>query len=272
MRNPLAGPDDQHPGSSRTRRMERDVHPAGDADRPLALHFPEGPLRLAPLFSVAALAALAACGSTPPRQYGQYSALQPRFTVLGKEGTRPESLAVALTQPAYVAVLYVVPGVGSTLIYPTDSTTYNHLNGGTTKVAVTFPHAPPLDSIRRRMAEMQRESRRDRGSVRQGGRAARDSAATRRDTMPRFLPDTSLAAATGGYLLMIASPTPLSYTAIRRHVQGISIPLDDDEALNTVVKMVRATLPEGTAWAAQSKEIDVGDSGYTQPVRRTTGR
>lgn len=251
--------------------MERDVHPAGRADRPLVLHFPEGPLRLAPLLSVAALATLAACGGTAPRQYGQYSALQPRFTVLGKGGTRPESLAVALTQPAYVAVLYVVPGVGSTLIYPTDSATYNHLNGGTTKVAVNFPHAPPLDSLRRVMAQRQRENRRDRGSVRQGGRAARDSAA-RRDTMPRFLPDTSLAAATGGYLLMLASPTPLSYANIRRHVEGISIPLDDDEALNTVVKMVRATLPEGTAWAALSKEIDVGDSDYSPPVRRTTGR
>ena len=214
-------------------------------------------MRLAPLLSVAVLATLAACSSTPPRQYGQYSAIQPRFTVIGKEGTRPESLAVALGQPAYVAVVYVVPGRGSTLIYPTDSTTSNHLTG-TERIAVRFPHAPPLDSIRRRMAEMARQGRRDRGASRQGGRSQRDSV-TRRDTAARFIPDTSLAIASGGYLLMVATPTPLPYASLRQHIEGISIPLDDDEALNTVVKMVRAAVPEGTAWAALSKEIDVGD-------------
>lgn len=227
-------------------------------------------MRLAPLLSVAALATLAACASSPPRQYGQYSALQPRFTVLGKGGTRPDSLAIALSQPAYVAVLYVVPGVGSTLIYPTDSTTNNQLGGGTQKVAVRFPHPPPLDSLRRRMAERRRDADRRR-SGREGGRENGQSA-TQRDTMPRFIPDTSLAAASGGYLLMVASPTPLSYASIRQHIDGISIPLDDDEALNTVVKMVRFTMPEGTAWAAVSQEIDVGDSGYSEPVRRTAGR
>ena len=227
-------------------------------------------MRLAPLLSVAALATLAACASSPPREYGQYSALQPRFTVLGKGGTRPDSLAIALGQPAYVAVLYVVPGVGSTLIYPTDSSTSNQLGAGMQRVAIRFPHPPPLDSLRRRMAERRREDRR-RESGRESGRSGGESSA-QRDTMPRFIPDTSLAAASGGYLLMIASPTPLSYASIRQHVEGISIPLDDDEALNTVVKMVRFTLPEGTAWAAISKEIDVGDSGYSEPVRRTAGR
>lgn len=204
-------------------------------------------MRLAPIVSLAALATLAACASTPPRQYGQYAALQPRFTVVGKEGTRPEQLSVALTQPSYIAVLFVVPGRGARLVYPADSMVSNHLNGATEQIPIAFPKAPARDSIlRARRAANE--------SARTGNRSSRNQ----RDTGPRFFADTSLGAAVGGYLLMLASPTPLSYKAIRERTDGISIPLDDDEALNTVVKLVRSTLPEGSAWAALSKEIDLG--------------
>lgn len=223
-------------------------------------------MRLVPIISLAALAALAACASTPPRQYGQYSALQPRFATVGKEGTRPDTLTVTLTQAANVAVLFVVPGRGATLVYPADSTTSNHLNGGTERIAVKFPKAPARDSIlRRRAAERTTDRRR-------GGRSGANTPLTR-DTMPRFLADTSLGLASGGYLLMLASPSPLSYSAIRRRTEGVSIPLDDDEALNTVVKLVRGTLPEGSAWAALSKEIDI-DVGaeMAQQSRRMRGR
>ncbi len=217
-------------------------------------------MRLAPIISLTAVGTLAACASTPPRQYGQYSALQPRFALVGKEGSRPEQLTVTVNQPAYVAVLFVVPGRGSVLIYPTDSTTSNHLNAGTQQIAVNFPKPPARDSLFRRRTPSTVDRRR-------GGRTGNSQPSITRDTSPRFLPDTSLGIANGGYLLMVASPDSLAYSAIRHRTEGITIPLEDDEALNTVVKMVRGAIPEGAAWAALSKEIDI-DQDFTAP--RTT--
>ncbi len=219
-------------------------------------------MRLAPLLSLSAVVAATACASTPPRQYGQYSALQPRVSVVGKEGTRPQQLAVTLNQPAYVTVLFVVPGRGATVIYPPDSTSTDQLRPGTQQVNVHFPARPPRDSLRLRGLP-------DQGRTRRGRTGS--PAPTRRDTTPRFYADTSLAAASAGYLLAIATPSPLSYAALRQRVEGISIPMDDDEALNTVLKLARSTLPEDAAWAAQSKEIDVGD-GYQSAPMRPTGR
>src|SRR5439155_16822682 len=43
-----------------------------------------------------------------------------------------------------------------------------------------------------------------------------------------------LAGASHGYLLVYASDEPLSYTALKTRVAGLSIPIDDTEALNTV--------------------------------------
>ena len=58
-----------------------------------------------------------------------------------------------------------------------------------------------------------------------------------------------------GYLLLVSSPRPLTYGELHRHVEGLTIPAEDDEALNTVVKLVRATLPDGSKWAAYSKDV-----------------
>ncbi len=225
-------------------------------------------MRLAPIISLTALGAvctLAACASTPPRQYGQYSALQPRFAVVGKEGSRPEQLTVTLNQPAYVTVLFVVPGRGSVVIYPTDSTTQNHLSAGTQQITVNFPKPPARDSLFRRRTNQTTDRRR-------GGRTGNSQPAITRDTSPRFLPDTSLGIANGGYILMVASTDSLSYSALRHRTEGITIPLEDDEALNTVVKLVRGTMPEDAAWAGLSKEIDV-DQDFTAPrTARQPGR
>ena len=204
-------------------------------------------MRLVLLTRLAAVVALSACAGANPRRYGQFAALQPQFTSVPGEKT-PQHLNVSLGQPAYVTVLFVVPGRGAAIIYPTDSTTSTRLSAGSQQIALRFPSRPTRDSL---LAMSRRAASAGRGTGgRQGRLGQRDST--------RFIADTSLGMARAGYLLMVASPEPLSYGAVLRRTQGITIPFDDSEALNTVVKLVRGTLPERAAWAALAKEIDLG--------------
>jgi hypothetical protein len=57
-----------------------------------------------------------------------------------------------------------------------------------------------------------------------------------------------------GYLLVFASQQPLVYKTLTSRVAGISIPIDDDDALNTVIKLIRATTQINGPWAAFASE------------------
>jgi len=57
-------------------------------------------------------------------------------------------------------------------------------------------------------------------------------------------------------LLLVASPSEISYPTLRRRINGITIPIDDDEALSTVMKLVKSTLPDGTNLAGYARELD----------------
>jgi hypothetical protein len=59
-----------------------------------------------------------------------------------------------------------------------------------------------------------------------------------------------------GYLLLVASPTEIPLAGLRHRVNGVTIPIDDDEALSTVMKLVKSTLPDGTNLAGYAKELD----------------
>jgi hypothetical protein len=43
---------------------------------------------------------------------------------------------------------------------------------------------------------------------------------------------------------------------LQRRVNGITIPIDDDEALSTIMKIVKSTLPDGTQLAGYAKELE----------------
>jgi hypothetical protein len=58
------------------------------------------------------------------------------------------------------------------------------------------------------------------------------------------------------FLLVFASDEPLSYSALSTKVAGISIPIDDTEALNTVAKLARETTKSGRPWAAYATEFN----------------
>jgi hypothetical protein len=54
---------------------------------------------------------------------------------------------------------------------------------------------------------------------------------------------------------VFASQEGLNFKALDTKVGGVSIPIDDAEALNTVTKLIRATLTGSSPWAAYSTEF-----------------
>ena len=202
--------------------------------------------RILPLIALAATA----CASGPAtRRLGDYSALQPLFTTTPGEKS-PTRITVNLSAPAYVAALYVVPGRGSTIVYPVDSVTSNRVPAGQNTIPIQFSERPfnrdsMLAAIRRPQDPNRRPSR---------DTVVRDT--TRRDSARFGLREPSPAASPIGYLLLVASPDTLSFALLKRRIEGVTIPIDDDEALSTVMKLVKAALPDGAALAGYALEVE----------------
>jgi hypothetical protein len=188
---------------------------------------------------------VAGCASTSqPRQLGDYSTLTPRLAVVDSERP-PRTLTVDLAAPASVVVVYVAPGRSTRIVYPADSVAAPRLAAGTQRITATWPRP----------------------------RAAADSA--RRDSiaranMPRrvtALPDPEAGLAPTGYLLLFATPAPLQYGEVRRKVEGVTTPLDVDEALNAIAKQVRSTLDPAAPWAAYALEVTAEPDAERGPPR-----
>jgi len=199
--------------------------------------------------------AAAACASGPAtHRLGEYSALQPLFTTPQSQRT-PTQMTVNLSAPAYVAALFVVPGRGTAIVYPVDSMANNHVEAGQHTIPIRFSEQPfnrdSLLSVYRRQSQ-------------EGGRRTppprRDSISrdtTRRDsTRVGVLRDPSVAASPIGYLLLVASPSSIPFPMLKRRVEGVTIPIDDNEALSTVMKLIKSTLPDGSPLAGYAQELD----------------
>lgn len=170
--------------------------------------------------------------------FGQYPQLSPKVTATKGERL-PVHLTVSLTQPSNVAVFLVVPGRGSTLLYPADSTESTRMDAGSHAVVTSLSKAMVSDSMRlmRRPTQQPRVT----GQRRPGQ--------TGRDSLPSFGFNQH------GYLLLFATPDSLSYKALSQRVSGISIPIDDDDALNTVAKLIRETNHVTGAWAGYATDF-----------------
>lgn len=197
------------------------------------------------------LAAVTACASGPEtHRLGEYQISQPLFTTAPKPKT-PREITVNLKSPEYVSVLFVVPGRGAVIVYPTDSSTNTRIDAGQHTVPVYFAETPlNRDSL---YAAARREA------MGGGTRMPR----VRRDSMPRDttrslggLREPSPGASPIGYLLLVTSPMPIPYSMLYRRVNGITIPIEDDEALSTVMKLVKSALPEGAPLAGYAQELE----------------
>lgn len=176
---------------------------------------------------IAGLAELAAsaCSHAPKGgPIGETPAAPSRITSVDS-GYPPRGLSLQLDRAAYTTVLLVAPGHSATLLYPTDSATNNRLEAGPHVLQVAVP-ASLLESDSARIAGLIRQ--RDSARVRpRGGPTIRTPA----------LPPT-----TPTYFLVVTSPQPLAYRRIVEKITGVSIPLEDLEALNAVGKAVKATI------------------------------
>lgn len=153
-----------------------------------------------------------ACASGPEiKKLGSYGAVSPTFTTPQNEKT-PTQMTVNLAQPSYVTALFVVPGRGSVIVYPTDSAMDTHLAAGSHTIPVHFAQAAfsrdsQLAALRR---GMQGGRRGPQPSVRQ------DTARAAGDTSRFGLGNSSPGASPIGYLLLVASPTQISYSTLQR--------------------------------------------------------
>ena len=152
----------------------------------------------------------------------------------------PTNLTLQLDQAGSAMVILVAPGHSATLLYPSDSTTDNRLSAGTHVLRIQIPeYLVQTDS--QRAAAMAR---------------ARDSGFSARRTRPRgtmpLLPTTPT------YFLVVTSPQQLSFSRVREKTAGVSIPIEDMEALNAVAKAVKATLPnEPREWAGYYRLVEI---------------
>jgi hypothetical protein len=186
--------------------------------------------------SAALVGVLLGCASSQPHVFGQYNDLAPR--VAPTQGERvPQHLTVQISRPANVAVFLVAPGRASRLLFPADSMQSGYVEAGSHLVETSLTKVALGDTSRLiRRAEPNQGTRQPSARGR-GGAGGRDS-------LPIFSVNQH------GYLLIFASQEPLSYAALMSRVAGLSIPIEDGDALNTVTKLIRATTSRNGPWAA----------------------
>ena len=182
------------------------------------------------------LAILAGCAGGGPAHFGQYNDLGPK--VAATKGERlPLHVTVQLAKPANVAVFLVAPGRPTTLLFPQDSVQPGFVDAGAHLVETSLAKNAVNDSSRLVRRPGQPTAAQPSGNRQSGARG-------RGSDVPTFGFNQR------GYLLIYASQDPLPYSTLAGHVAGISVPIDDTDALNTVNKLIRQTTRTTGRWAA----------------------
>jgi hypothetical protein len=171
---------------------------------------------------------LTACGASAPHQLGQFRDLGPRVAATPGERV-PIHATVQLTKPANIAVFLVMPGRGSTLLFPMDSMQNGYMEAGSHLIETAYAKNVLSDSARliRRPGDPQPPP----GTRPTGGIGAGRGGRIGRDSLPTFGFNQR------GYLMIYASQEPLPYATLSTRVASISVPIADNDALNTVAKV-----------------------------------
>jgi len=147
-------------------------------------------------------------------------------------------------------------------VYPADTLSAPRLAAGTQRITATWPRSrASADSARRDSIARSNPARARRDSLGRPGVQGRMAA----------LPDPEAGLAPAGYLLLFATPAPLPYAEVRRKVEGVTTPLDIDEALNAIAKQVRSTLPASAQWAGYAVEVFAEPGEERAPPRSARG-
>jgi hypothetical protein len=241
----VAGAEFACPNASREQKIAAELTSAArrrsragvGIDMTLSQTLGEGYVRARTIWSVALAATVAGCAAAKPHTFGAYNDLSPR--VAAQQGERtPQHVTVELNRPANVAVFYVVPGRGSELLFPADSTQSGFLQSGSHTVATA--------RARMALSDTSRLTRRPDQTPVPGQRP---------QTRNGFDPSGRLGMNQRGYLLVYASQDSLPFSTLSTKVSGVSIPIDDADALNTVTKLIRATTHTTGQWAAYASEF-----------------
>lgn len=184
--------------------------------------------------------ALAACMNSGPRVFGQYNDISPKVALAQGERV-PRHLTVQLTRPANVAVFLVVPGTASRLLFPEDSTTSQYVEAGSHLVETSLTRSQSDTS---RLVRLPNQPAGTRPTSRNGSRGSFP-----RDSFP-----STLGFNEHGFLLIYASQEPLTYSVLHSGVAGVSVPIDDGDALNTVTKLIRERTHTTGPWAAYATD------------------
>jgi len=183
--------------------------------------------------ALALIAVVAGCVTGGPAHFGQYTEFTPK--VAATKGERsPLHVTVQLVKPANVAVFLVAPGRASTLLFPADSVQPQLVESGSHLLETSLARLAADTAGRGRRGQ---PGQRDSLQNRSGGRGRGD------------LP-TTFGFNQRGYLLVYASQEPLPYSVLANRVSGISVPIDDTDALNTVTKLIRETTHTTGRWSA----------------------
>ena len=188
-------------------------------------------------------AILAGCASAKPLTFGSYNDLAPKVDATKGERT-PQHLTIQLNRPANVAVFLVTPGDRSRLLFPADSNQSGFIDAGSHLIETSYARLALSDTSRltRRPGTGGPPGTRPT----QGGRTGRGGFG--RDSI-------GFGSAPRGYLLVYASQEPLPYNILETRVHGISVPIEDDDALNTVTKLIREVTHTTGPWAAYATEF-----------------
>jgi hypothetical protein len=190
------------------------------------------------LRSLALLALIAGCATGGPAHFGQYAEYTPK--VAPTKGERsPLHVTVQLAKPANVAVFLVAPGRASTLLFPADSLQNQFVEAGSHLVETRLARQAPDTTGRGRGGQLT-QAQRDSIQRRNGGRGRGGVGES----------PTTFGFNQRGYLLIYASQEPLPYNVLANSVSGISVPIDDTDALNTVLKLIRERTHTTGQWAA----------------------
>ena len=160
--------------------------------------------------------------------------------VAGRASVFRNISTVQVGRPANVAVFLVVPGRGSTLLFPADSMQSGFVEAGSHLVETAFG--------RNALSDTSKLIRRPQDPTGSAGHAAdvQRSAMARRTTTR---PDVRLQSARLPADLRVARARCRTRSC-RRESSGISIPIEDDDALNTVTKLIRQSTKQNGPWAA----------------------
>lgn len=186
---------------------------------------------------------IVACASAKPHVFGAYNDLAPKVDATQGERT-PQHLTVHLNRPANVTVFLVKPGDRSLLLFPADSNQSGFVDAGAHLIETAYARLALSDTSRliRRPGVTQPNTR----QPIQGGRGGRGGFG--RDSL-------GFGSLARGYLLVYASQEPLPYNILATRVNGISVPIDDNDALNTVTKLIRDATHTSGPWAAYATEF-----------------